>query len=322
MGMFIKFIVAAILAGTPILFGILGEIMNEKSGHLNLGVEGMMALGACGGFVAGYFFDNLAVALIAAFIAGMLGALIYAFLTVTMMANQNVTGLTLTIFGIGLSNFVGECVRSFAKTNLGTDSLKLPANVTAQLANINIPGLSDIPVVGELLFSFNPYVYLGIAIAIVLAIYYNFTKVGLSVRAIGENPGAADAAGVNIIRLKYINLLIGGGICGIGGSYCSMITCGGVWLPDSVNGMGWIAVALVIFSTWKPSKAILGAFIFGAFSILKYYVPKNIITIPNAIYDMLPFLLTAIILVVTSIRQSRENAQPASCGLNYFREER
>lgn len=322
MSMFIKFIVAAILAGTPILFGILGEIMNEKSGHLNLGVEGMMALGACGGFVAGYFFDNLAVALIAAFIAGMLGALIYAFLTVTMMANQNVTGLTLTIFGIGLSNFVGECVRSFAKTNLGTDSLKLPANVTAQLANINIPGLSDIPVVGELLFSFNPYVYLGIAIAIVLAIYYNFTKVGLSVRAIGENPGAADAAGVNIIRLKYINLLIGGGICGIGGSYCSMITCGGVWLPDSVNGMGWIAVALVIFSTWKPSKAILGAFIFGAFSILKYYVPKNIITIPNAIYDMLPFLLTAIILVVTSIRQSRENAQPASCGLNYFREER
>ena len=322
MSMFIKFIVAAILAGTPILFGILGEIMNEKSGHLNLGVEGMMALGACGGFVAGYFFDNLAVALIAAFIAGMLGALIYAFLTVTMMANQNVTGLTLTIFGIGLSNFVGECVRSFAKANLGTDSLKLPANVTAQLANINIPGLSDIPVVGELLFSFNPYVYLGIAIAIVLAIYYNFTKVGLSVRAIGENPGAADAAGVNIIRLKYINLLIGGGICGIGGSYCSMITCGGVWLPDSVNGMGWIAVALVIFSTWKPSKAILGAFIFGAFSILKYYVPKNIITIPNAIYDMLPFLLTAIILVVTSIRQSRENAQPASCGLNYFREER
>lgn len=322
MDMLVKFIVAAILAGTPILFGILGETMNEKSGHLNLGVEGMMALGACGGFVAGYFFDNLTLALFAAFAAGMLGALIYAFLTVTLMANQNVTGLTLTIFGIGLSNFVGESVRAYAKTNLGTDSLKLPATITAQLSNVHIPVLSDIPIVGELLFSFNPYVYLGIAIAIILAVYYNCTKVGLSVRAIGENPAAADAAGVKIVKLKYINLLIGGGICGIGGSYCSMITCGGVWLPDSVNGMGWIAVALVIFSTWKPSKAIFGAFIFGAFSILKYYVPKSVISIPNAFYDMLPFVLTALILVVSSIKQSKENAQPASCGLNYFREER
>lgn len=322
MDMLTKFIVAAVLAGTPILFGILGEIMNERAGHLNLGVEGMMALGACGGFVAGYFSDNLLAALITAFLAGMFGALIYAFLTVTLMANQNVTGLTLTIFGIGLSNFIGESVRSFAKINYNTDSLKLPANITAQLANINIHGLSDIPIIGPLLFSFNPFVYLGIAIAIVLVIYYNYTKVGLSVRAIGENPGAADAAGIKIFKHKYINLLIGGGICGIGGSYCSMITCGGVWLPDSVNGMGWIAVALVIFSTWKPSKAIFGAFIFGAFSILKYYIPKSIISIPDAIYNMLPFILTALILIVTSIRQSKENRQPASCGLNYFREER
>lgn len=322
MDMLTKFIVAAVLAGTPILFGILGEIMNERAGHLNLGVEGMMALGACGGFVAGYFSDNLLAALITAFLAGMFGALIYAFLTVTLMANQNVTGLTLTIFGIGLSNFIGESVRSFAKINYNTDSLKLPANITAQLANINIHGLSDIPIIGPLLFSFNPFVYLGIAIAIILVIYYNYTKVGLSVRAIGENPGAADAAGIKIFKHKYINLLIGGGICGIGGSYCSMITCGGVWLPDSVNGMGWIAVALVIFSTWKPSKAIFGAFIFGAFSILKYYIPKSIISIPDAIYNMLPFILTALILIVTSIRQSKENRQPASCGLNYFREER
>lgn len=322
MDIYIKFIVAAVLAGTPILFGILGEIMNEKSGHLNLGVEGMMALGACGGFCAGYFSDNLAVALLAAFLAGALSALIYAFLTVTLMANQNVTGLTLTIFGIGLSNFIGDCVRKYAMQNMGADSLKLPAAISAQLSDIHIPFLSDIPIIGPLLFSFNPYVYLGIAIAVILAIYYNFTKVGLSVRAIGENPAAADAAGIKIVKLKYINLLIGGGICGIGGSYCSMITCGGVWLPDSVNGMGWIAVALVIFSTWKPSKAIFGAFIFGAFSILKYYVPKSVLDIPNAFYDMLPFLLTSLILVISSIRQSKENAQPASCGINYFREER
>lgn len=318
MDMIIKFIVAAVLASTPILFGILGEIMNERAGHLNLGVEGMMALGACGGFIAGYYSDNLAIAILVAFLAGMFGALIYAFLTVTLMANQNVTGLTLTVFGIGLSNFMGDFVRASSESGY----LKLPENLSAQLSNIHIPFLSDIPVIGQLLFSFNPFVYLGIAIAIVLAIYYNYTKVGLSVRAIGENPASADAAGIKIFQLKYINILLGGGICGIGGAYCSMIINGGSWLPDSVNGLGWIAVALVIFSTWKPMKAIFGAFIFGAFNILKYYVPTNVIALPAAIYDMLPFILTALILVITSIRQSKENTQPAACGLNYFREER
>ncbi len=316
--MLLKFIVAAVLAGTPLLYGILGEIINEKSGHLNLGVEGMMALGACAGFMIGYLSDNLFLAVLAAFAAGALGALVYAVLTVTFMANQNVTGLTLTIFGLGLSNFIGECM--LAKAPNG--SLKLPDGVLAQLKNISIGGLSDLPVVGPILFSYNPLVYLGILLAVVLAIYLNHTRIGLSVRAIGENPAAADVAGVHVTKSKYWNLLLGGGCCGIGGTYCSMITCGGVWMANSVNGLGWIAVALVIFSAWSPAKAILGAFVFGGFSVLKYYVPKNIITIPNAIFDMLPFILTALILIITSIRQSRENTQPAACGLNYYREER
>ena len=316
--MLLKFIVAAVLAGTPLLYGILGEIINEKSGHLNLGVEGMMALGACAGFMIGYLSDNLFLAVLAAFAAGALGALVYAVLTVTFMANQNVTGLTLTIFGLGLSNFIGECM--LAKAPNG--SLKLPDGVLAQLKNISIGGLSDLPVVGPILFSYNPLVYLGILLAVVLAIYLNHTRIGLSVRAIGENPAAADVAGVRVTKSKYWNLLLGGGCCGIGGAYCSMITCGGVWMANSVNGLGWIAVALVIFSAWSPAKAILGTFVFGGFSVLKYYVPKNIITIPNAIFDMLPFILTALILIITSIRQSRENTQPAACGLNYYREER
>ncbi len=316
--MLLKFIVAAVLAGTPLLYGILGEIVNEKSGHLNLGVEGMMALGACAGFMIGYLSDNLFFAVLAAFAAGALGALVYAVLTVTFMANQNVTGLTLTIFGLGLSNFIGECM--LAKAPNG--SLKLPDGVLAQLKNISIGGLSDLPVVGPILFSYNPLVYLGILLAVVLAAYLNHTRLGLSVRAIGENPAAADVAGVHVTKLKYWNLLLGGGCCGIGGAYCSMITCGGVWMANSVNGLGWIAVALVIFSAWSPAKAILGAFVFGGFSVLKYYVPKDIITIPNAIFDMLPFILTALILIITSIRQSRENTQPAACGLNYYREER
>ncbi|MGN0242719.1 MAG: ABC transporter permease [Lachnospiraceae bacterium] len=315
--MIIKFIVAAIVSGTPLLFGTLGEIVHEKVGNLNLGVEGMMSLGACAGFMIGYYTDNLLLALIAAFMAGLLGALLYAFLTVTLMANQNVTGLTLTIFGIGLSNFIGVT----AISNSETGSLKLPEHITAQLGNIHIPVLSDLPVIGKLFFSYNPFVYIGLVIAILLGIYYNHTKLGLNVQAIGENPAAADAAGIRVMQLKYWNILIGGGICGIGGAYCSMIINGGSWLPDSVGGLGWIAVALVIFAIWSPNKAIFGSFVFGGLRVLKYYVPKSV-PIPNAIYDMLPFLITALVLIVTSSRQSRENSQPAACGLNYFREER
>jgi len=316
--MFIKFLVAAVFAGTPLLFGTLGEIMNEKAGHLNLGVEGMMAMGACAGFMAGFLSDSLVVALIAAFLAGMTGALIYAILTVTFMANQNVTGLTLTIFGVGLSNFVGE----FMLVNSATNTLKLPERITAQINNINIPGLSTIPVLGPLLFQYNIFVYLGLLIAVICGIYFSRTKTGLNVKVIGENPGAADAAGIKVTKLKYINVLAGGGICGIGGAYCSMIINGGVWMNNPVNGQGWISVALVIFAVWSPFKAIFGSFVFGAFNILKYYFPKTIIAIPNAVYDMLPFLITALVLIASSIGKSRENSQPAGCGINYFREER
>ncbi len=318
MDMLLNFLAAAVLAGAPLLFGTVGEIINEKSGHLNLGVEGIMAIGACAGFMTGYATDSLIAALIAAFISGVIASVIYALLTVTFMANQNVTGLTLTIFGVGLSNFFGEYMLGKTENN----TLKLPENVTSQLRNINIPGLSNIPVVGKLFFSYNIFIYIGVVIAVLIYFYLNKTKAGLNLRAVGENPAAADAVGINVTRLKYINILLGGGICGIGGAYCSMITCGGVWMSGSVNGLGWISVALVIFAVWSPARAVFGAFVFGAFSVLKYYVPKNIISVPNAFYDMLPFIITALVLVITSIRQSKENSQPAACGLSYFREER
>lgn len=315
MDFFVNFFVAAVLAGTPLLFGILGEIINEKAGHLNLGVEGMMSIGAVGGFVVGYWTDNLVFALIAAFVTGMLCALIYAVLTVTFMADQNVTGLTLTIFGIGFSNFVGD----FVKEKSGSTSLKLPEGILDSLGKVEIPFLTDIPVLGKLLFNYNIFVYLGVAAAILCAIYLHRTKAGLNVRAVGENPAAADAAGIPVTKLKYLNLMLGGGLCGIGGAYCSMIICNGVWVTSCVNGLGWIAVALVIFATWNPNRAILAALVFGGFSVLKYYVPQ---VIPSSIFDMIPFLMTIVVLVVTSIRFSKENAQPKSCGVNYFREER
>lgn len=316
MSLFLKFLVAAVAAGTPLLFGTVGEILNEKVGHLNLGVEGMMALGACAGFMTAYLTDSLALALLASFAAGVLASLIYAVLTVTFLANQNVAGLTLTIFGIGLSNFIG--VYMISRSAEGT--LKLPAKVTASLAAVHIPGLSDAPVVGELLFSYNVFVYLGVAVALAAGWYLYGTKTGLNVQAIGENPGAADAASIPVNKFKYINLLLGGGICGIGGAYCSMIINGGVWLSDSVGGLGWIAVALVIFAAWKPQLAILGSFVFGGLRVLKYYVPTG--AVPIAFFDMLPFLMTALVLIVTSMRGSKGSHIPASLGVNYFREDR
>lgn len=318
MDMFIKFLVAAVGAGTPLLFGTVGEILTEKTGHLNLGVEGMMSIGACAGFMMGYYTDNFFLAILASVIAGALSALIYAVLTVTFMANQNVTGLTLTIFGIGFANFIGIFVLS--KSSEGT--LKLPEKITAAMRGIHLPVLSDLPVVGQLLFGYSPFVYIGIVIAIVCAWYLNHTKAGLNLKAVGENPGAADAAGIKVTMVKYVNIILGGAICGIGGVYCAMIINGGVWISDNVGGLGWIAVALVIFANWQPANAIWGSFIFGALRVLKYYIPQSVLPFPIAFYDMLPFLITALVLVISSMWKSGRINLPASLGVNYFREER
>ena len=316
--MFYNFLIAAVGAGVPLLFGTVGEILCEKTGHLNLGVEGMMSIGACAGFLFGYMTDSFWVAILAAAVAGALSALIYAVLTVTFMADQNVAGLTLTIFGIGLANFIG--ILALGGTQEGT--LKLPENIMAAMQNIHIAGLSELPVVGPLLFSYCPFVYIGVVIAILCGFYLDKTKAGLNVQAIGENPAAADAAGIQVVKWKYINILLGGAICGIGGAYCSMIINGGVWISDNVGGLGWIAVALVIFANWKPVYAIGGSFLFGAFRILKFYVPKSMFAFPHAFSDMLPFLLTAIVLVLSSMRKNGRIGIPASLGLNYFREDR
>lgn len=318
MDMFIKFLVAAVGAGTPLLFGTVGEILTEKTGHLNLGVEGMMSIGACAGFMMGYYTDNFFLAILASAIAGALSALIYAVLTVTFMANQNVTGLTLTIFGIGFANFIGIFVLS--KSSEGT--LKLPEKITAAMRGVHLPVLSDLPVVGQLLFGYSPFVYIGIVIAIVCAWYLNHTKAGLNLKAVGENPGAADAAGIKVTMVKYVNIILGGAICGIGGVYCAMIINGGVWISDNVGGLGWIAVALVIFANWQPANAIWGSFIFGALRVLKYYIPQSVLPFPIAFYDMLPFLITALVLVISSMWKSGRINLPASLGVNYFREER
>lgn len=318
MNTFINFLFAAIKAGTPLLFGTTGEIVTQRCGNMNLGVEGMMYMGAFGGFYVGYKTGSLALALLAAAALGALGALVYAVITVTLKANQTVTGLALTIFGTGFANFFGQIMIK----NDPTGTPKLSDSLLKVISERGIPLLRDIPVAGKLLFGHNILVYIGIVAALVMGFYLNKTRIGLNVRSVGENTAAADAAGINVTAVKYANIILGGGICGLGGAYVSLINGGGVWNENCVNGLGWIAVALVIFAAWSPIKALLGSLIFGGFTVLQFYVDRSVVDIPNAFYVMLPFVITAIVLIAASVKQKKENAQPMDCGNNYFREDR
>ncbi len=333
MNTLVNLLYAAVLAGTPLLFGTLGEILTEKSGNLNLGVEGMMFMGAIAGLAGVYFAEMLfgeltgaicvLLAVLAAFLCGGFGALIYGFLTITLRANQNVTGLTLTIFGIGFANFFGEVFATASPSKF------MAISSGAKTAFANTPLFPKLVELGQeqqifawinkLFFSYNSLVYIGLILALLMAWFLNRTRVGLNLRAVGEDPAAADAAGIPVNRYKYLATVIGGGICGIGGMYISTVTAYGVWVHNCVGGRGWIAVALVIFATWSPRRAILGGLIFGGLAILRMYVPLGI---PIEIYDLFPYLATILVLIFTSIRQSREHCIPKHCGFNYFREER
>lgn len=312
------FLYAAILASVPLLYGTLGEILTQKAGNINLGVEGMMYLGAIAGFLAGYHTDSLILTLLFAILAGAAGAGLYALLTVTLKANQNVTGLTLTVLGTGAANFLGEQ----AKLGAPVGTAFMSAGLKALLAPLDLGALSRIPVLGTLLFRHSLLTYLALLLGIAMHLYLKRSRLGLNLRAVGENPAAADAMGVPVSAYKYVHILIGGALCGLGGVYVSMVTALGNWQPNIISGQGWIAIALVIFASWKPLRAITGSLIFGALSVLRLYVPREVVDIPPALFSMLPFAVTCVVLVISSIRMKRENQQPASCGINYFREER
>jgi ABC-type uncharacterized transport system permease subunit len=323
----INLFVAAVLAGTPLLFGTLGEILTEKSGNLNLGVEGMMFMGGVGGLAGALWYEGAVtapigavaalVAIVCSFLCAALGALLYSVLTITLRANQNVTGLALTIFGTGFANFFGEVMANRTPSGYAA----VGDGVKKAFSGLSVPGLSTLPVVGKALFSYNGNVYLGIVLAVLLAWFLGRSRTGLNLRAVGESPATADAAGINVTRYKYLATCIGGGICGIGGMFIIMAPsgCGGIWVHNAVNGKGWIAVALVIFATWSPGRALLGSLVFGCLSIMRLYVPLGI---PMQIYDIFPYIATVIVLIAVSRKRRRENQPPASLGLAYFREER
>ena len=322
----IAWIIRAIPFGTIIMFGSMGEITTEKSGILNLGVPGIMYLGGFAGFASSYFYEKNAadpkgwicvlLALTAAIAASMLGWLIFSFLTITLRANQNVTGLALTIFGTGFGNFFGGSISKLAG-GVGQISVK----VTGSAYTAKIPGLSKIPVIGSIFFHYGFMTYLCIIAAVVLSYFLFKTRAGLSLRAIGENPGTADAAGINVIKYKYLSTCIGAGLAGLGGLYFVMEYSGGTWTDNGFGDRGWLAVALVIFALWKPLNAIWGAFLFGALYILYLYIP-GLGRSMQEVFKALPYVVTIIVLVFTSFRKKKEHQPPAALGLPYFREER
>ncbi len=251
------FLQIAVQMGTPILFGTLGGILCEKVGNLNLGVEGMMLMGAVVGFQVGYSTGNPVLAVLAAGLAGLTGALIYAVITVTFMGNQTVTGLVLTIFGTGFSSFIGKELTGVA----------LPDTVIAPLSAKPIPGLSEIPILGKMLFDQSILVIVSLVLAVVIYILLKKTYWGLNIRSVGENPGAADASGINVTLYKYLCICAGGFMSGLGGAYLTLVFVPR-WQENITAGIGWIAVALIIFCTWHPLKAIFGAFFFSSHFIL------------------------------------------------------
>ena len=327
LGVVTSFLHNIVVYNIPLLYGTVGEIVVEKSGSLNLGVEGIMAVGAIFGYICGCYANSLGVGILVAFLAGALCGLLFAALTVSLQANQNITGLTLTTFGLGVYFFVGNGLKA-----KGWPVMNEYESIKNGFADVSIPLLSDLPLVGRGLFDHNVLVYLAVVIAFAMWWYLNRTTPGLRLRSVGENPGAADSVGINVKRCKYLHIMLGCGIMGIGGYYMGLNMSGSFNSNCWINGYGWIAVALVIFANWNPAMAILGTVVFGFFNTLRVSGTSLAAAFPGALgwmadiptqlYQALPFVITAIVLVVTSMQDKKGSGQPASLGLNYFREER
>lgn len=314
--------------GTALMFGTLGEILTEKSGNMNLGVEGIMYMGGIFGLIAPNLYEQavgegnanpfvaILLAIVAAFAVGALAGALFSFITVTLRANQNVTGLAMATFGTGVAKFAGELRR----LQIG-GYVTLSNDLKFAFDNKFMPDfLKNIPIVGRIIFNQSEFFYMGIILAVAMHLFLTKTKTGLYLRAVGESPVTADAAGINITKYKYIATMVGGGITAIGGMVYTMTTAGCVWIEASLSGTGWLAVALVIFCTWRPLNAIWSSILFGALMIM--YLRIIVPFFPTELYKILPYVVTIIVLVITSMRNIKDKQPPASLGVNYFREER
>lgn len=301
----ILIMVATVAAAVPLIFAGLGELVVEKSGVLNLGVEGMMIVGALCAFIVAAETGYLWLATLVGALAGALMALIFGFITLSLMANQVATGLALTIFGVGLSAFVGQ-----AYTSVALDGIK----------NLSIPVLSSIPVLGKLLFSYNILVYLAFAAFVAITWFLYKTRAGLVLRAVGESPASAHALGYRVIRIRYFAVLFGGAMAGLAGAYLSLAYTP-LWAEGMTAGRGWIALALVVFATWRPGRVLLGALLFGGVTIAQFHAQGLGVELPSQFLSMLPYLATIVVLVLISRDAGviRLNA-PASLGQPWHNE--
>ncbi len=328
---FISFFPRAVMQGIPLLFGSTGEILTEKSGNLNLGIPGIMYVGGISGVIGAFFYEQaVPAAEMSAFLAilipilcSLLGSLvmglIYCFLTVTLRANQNVTGLAMTTFGVGVGNFFGGSLIKLT----GSEVPSIALTTTSNFFKTTLPGATTTGWFGELFLSYGFLAYLAIIVALIASYFLNHTRPGLHLRAVGESASTADAAGINVTKYKYMATCVGSMIAGLGGLYYVMDYANGVWSNNAFGDRGWLAIALVIFTIWRPNVSILASILFGGLYILNIYLPTpgGQMAIKE-LYKMLPYVITLVVLIVVSLRKKREDQPPASLGLSYFREER
>ena len=326
----VSFIPRAVMQGIPLLYGSTGEILTEKSGNLNLGIPGVMYVGGICGVIGAFFYEQsvpaaqmnaflaIGIPMLCSLLGSLLMGLLYSVLTITLRANQNVTGLALTTFGVGIGNFFGGSLIKLT----GSEVPSIALSATSSYFSTSLPLAKTTGWFGQVFLSYGFLAYLAVVIAIICSYVLKRTRVGLHLRSVGESPATADAAGINVTRYKYLATCIGSMIAGLGGLYYVMDYACGVWSNNAFGDRGWLAIALVIFTIWRPNVSILASILFGGFYILYLYIPSGLNLSIKELYKMVPYLVTLIVLIIVSMRKKREDQPPASLGLPYFREER
>ena len=326
---FVSFVPRAVVQSIPLLYGATGETITEKSGNLNLGIPGIMYVGAISGVIGAFLYEQsaganmngflaIAVPMLACLFGSLMMGLLYCFLTVTLRANQNVTGLAMTTFGVGFGNFFGGSLIKLTDSEVPSIAL----SATSAYFSRSLPFADSLGWFGQVFLSYGFLAYTAIIIAFICGFILKRTRIGLQLRAVGESPNTADAAGINVNRYKYVATCVGCMIAGLGGLYYVMDYACGVWSNDAFGDRGWLALALVIFTIWKPNVAVFASILFGGLYILYLFIPTGMNLAVKELYKMLPYVVTIIVLVISSMRNKRENQPPASLGLAYFREER
>ena len=326
----VSFLPRAVMQGIPLLYGSTGEILTEKSGNLNLGIPGIMYVGGICGVIGAFFYEQstpaeamsgllaIGIPLLCSLLGSLLMGLLYCLLTVTLRANQNVTGLAMTTFGVGIGTCFGGSVIKL--TGRAVPSIALSA--TSAYFSKSLPFANQCGWFGKIFLSYGFLAYLAVVIALSTSYFLKHTRAGLHLRAVGENASTADAAGISVSKYKYFATCIGSMIAGLGGLYYVMDYACGVWSNNAFGDRGWLAIALVIFTIWRPNVSVLASILFGGCHILYLYIPTGTNLAVKELYKMLPYVVTLVVLIIVSLRKKREDQPPASLGLSFFREER